>query len=376
LPEGAFTNRYIHDVPVVVDNAGGETPEASNLHPYCCITDSMHGNPTMTAIMDQPQVFPEPANTASSAPLGGSGQGINILNHNPAPDGVSQLFWQGIPATGYGIGTMVAVGFSYPAAGMSGPAPSTMPSNGMSFTDATGGQVFTPTNKDEIWWSQEDNVYGGVSNGFQSGQTLPSYERPPANVHYVRGDYCGEQSRAPTTRKSGHETTVMLRGTPLNLKLSELEDELNANHRGLFDVVYFPRDFGYDNDVFPANLGYAFINFTSNKVAKKFRKQYEGQQLCHRTKNPKAMDSAKFLTTSWATKHQGREEFIEFHQNTSIMHESVRDDCKPHLYNENGERTSFPPPLQPVQPPKTTPGEKRNARNQLSCRASRSLRWA
>jgi hypothetical protein len=319
--------------------------------------------------MDQPQVFPEPANTGYTAPPGGSGQGINILSHKPAPDGVSQLFWQGIPATGYGVRTMVFVGFSQPDAGMSGPAPSTMLSNGMSYADAYGGQVSAPMNMDEVWWSREDNVHGGVSDGFQSGQAPPSYERPSANVHYVRRDYHGEQSRGPTARKSGHETTVMLRGIPGNLKLPELEDELNTNFSGLFDIVYLPRDFGYDNDVLPANLGYAFINFKTSNVAKEFRKQYEGQQLCHRTRKQKPIDSAKFLTTSWATRHQGREEFIKFHQNSSVMHESVRDDCKPHLYNENGERIPFPPPLQPVQPPKTTPGEKRNARNQWSYRA-------
>jgi len=144
------------------------------------------------------------------------------------------------------------------------------------------------------------------------------------------------QSSAPTARE---RTTVMLRNLPNNFcraTLLQLFDDYGFN--GKYDFVYLPIDFGRR-----ANLGYAFVNLESSRVAEEFWSTFNkfGQW-------PGA--SRKVCTVSWSS-CQGLEENVARYRNSPVMHPDVEDTFQPAIF-ETGVRLAFPTPSESLCRPR------------------------
>mmetsp|Transcript_76677 Transcript_76677/g.201192 ORF Transcript_76677/g.201192 Transcript_76677/m.201192 type:complete len:128 (+) Transcript_76677:1-384(+) len=65
-------------------------------------------------------------------------------------------------------------------------------------------------------------------------------------------------------------TTAMLHGIPNKLCMEKLISQLNIGYEQLFDYVYIPMICNSK-----CNVGYAFINFKTNEVYKRFAREYD-----------------------------------------------------------------------------------------------------
>lgn len=110
---------------------------------------------------------------------------------------------------------------------------------------------------------------------------------------------------------------------------------------GCYDFAYLPVNFATRTC-----LGYALVNFTSEEMACRFAKHFEGftqwnlegcaEQVCE--------------IVVEGLQH-GVAASIKCYRNSQVMHESVPDEFKPALF-ENGERKAFPEPTKEITAPK------------------------
>lgn len=144
----------------------------------------------------------------------------------------------------------------------------------------------------------------------------------------------------PELADGKQRTTVMLRNMPNNYSRSMLLDLLDAEgFAGQYDFLYLPMDFQSR-----ASLGYAFINFTSSRLAESFWHTFDGYSNW-------AIPSRKVSGVSWSGPHQGLAAHVERYRNSPVMCESTPDEYKPILF-DHGVRIPFPAPTRRIRAPR------------------------
>merc|ERR1719401_581538 len=119
----------------------------------------------------------------------------------------------------------------------------------------------------------------GVGRQPKQARTRPSAEKPPKPACEVPDE---------------EKTTVVLRELPHSLSRQGLMDYLDANgFLKEYDFVYLPQNFQCRE-----SLGYAFVNFVSNKVALAAFEKLQGY-------GAGEMSSTKVIEVGWAKPHQG-----------------------------------------------------------------------
>jgi len=171
---------------------------------------------------------------------------------------------------------------------------------------------------------------------------------PPAPLlhchdHRGQSDLSTGASDAPPTSPAAAgdtRTTVMMRNLPGSMSRAGLVKLLtDEGFGGEFDFLYLPINFGTG-----ANLGFAFVNLVSPRVARRFRAWF------HRFSRWGSR-TAKLCNVSWARdQQQGLAANVRRFQNSSVMHRSVPDEHRP-LLLAGGAPSPFPRPTKRVPPP-------------------------
>merc|ERR1719487_1128702 len=188
---------------------------------------------------------------------------------------------------------------------------------------------------------QKQNQKGGSDMPPKNRQEpRPRKERPDAEVE-------------PALDES-LRTSVMLRNIPnkyTQRMLLSVVHELGFNQQS-FDFFYLPIDFRNK-----CNVGYAFINFLMNDVAKQFFKALDGYQL-------RAFNSDKVCAVAWA-RVQGLQANIEHYRNSPIAGVPIPQ-YRPLLFDaDTGVEIPFPEPDGPLarvrlRVPKGAPAQRKN----------------
>merc|ERR1712217_971262 len=89
----------------------------------------------------------------------------------------------------------------------------------------------------------------------------------------------------------------------------------------------------------------AFVNFVSHEAAEECFSRLNGF-------TDWATPCEKSLSVCWSENDQGLATLVDRHRDSSVMHESVRDEFKPALYKD-GVRATFPRPTKYIKPPPT-----------------------
>lgn len=145
--------------------------------------------------------------------------------------------------------------------------------------------------------------------------------------------------RQPKLQAHGR-TTIMLRRLPNNYTRDCLLELLRSlGFAGRFDFLYFPIDF-----TTRAALGYAFVNLRTPQDALDMWERMDGFTRW-------TLPSNKVCEVSWSEPHQGLASYVSRYRNSPLMHESVPDEYRPVLFNENG-RMPFPPATRKVRAPR------------------------
>jgi len=153
-----------------------------------------------------------------------------------------------------------------------------------------------------------------------------------------------ELTKADAEIREGSEkapTTVMLRNLPNNYTRAMLIDMLETEGFGdAYDFLYLPIDFQRQ-----AALGYAFVNLLDSDIVQRFWSHFEGFTKW-------ALPSKKKCFVSWCeADQQGLQANIERYRNSTVMHLSVPDECKPVLMKQ-GQRVVFPKPTKTIKAPR------------------------
>jgi hypothetical protein len=138
-------------------------------------------------------------------------------------------------------------------------------------------------------------------------------------------------------------TTIIIQFLPVDWKQSVLITLLvQQGFDGRFNFVYMPMNFRTGS-----NVGYAFVNLQDHSTAVELM-----QKLGEDVRFGKGgLLKPSGLKTEWSS-CQGYESNIERFRNSSVMHHVVPSECKPALYNQEGNAVSFPPPTQPIRRPR------------------------
>jgi hypothetical protein len=158
--------------------------------------------------------------------------------------------------------------------------------------------------------------------------------RPPSIVTSLESSRSTRPSTptpltTPTNPSSGDDrVTVMLRNIPNKYSQRMLLNEINScGFEGQYDLLYLPLDFKNR-----CNVGYAFINFTSNRVAVRFIDRFTGYKL-------PGFNSQKICEVSWA-RVQGLKANIQHFKNSPINNVNIPD-SRPLLF-AHGQEIEFP----------------------------------
>mmetsp|Transcript_31786 Transcript_31786/g.59762 ORF Transcript_31786/g.59762 Transcript_31786/m.59762 type:complete len:246 (+) Transcript_31786:43-780(+) len=188
--------------------------------------------------------------------------------------------------------------------------------------------------EDEEWrWSLRMRL--DSSNALQSSQkSLDSDPTMPQSWDRM------EDSLQQSVAKSEQWTTVMLRNLPPSFSRGRLIYLLaKQGFAGTYNFLYVPLCFKEK-----VSLCYAFINFINKAALSRFWKHFSGFQ-------DWGIPSGQIGEVCWCARHQGLEEAVEYYRNTSVMHSSVPDECKPIIIHR-GIRVPFPLPTKNVKVPK------------------------
>lgn len=173
----------------------------------------------------------------------------------------------------------------------------------------------------------------GLHGGLVPRATLPVPQwcfQPAAGMVRAAASADGRQMR----------TTLMLRNLPNNYTRSMLVDLLDSEgFARRYDFVYVPHDFKTN-----AGLGFAFVNLVTPYDAECMKQQLEGfRRWC--------LPSSKTCTVGWSSEdQQGLSANIQRYRNSSVMHHSVSQECKP-LLLKDGVPLEFPKSTRKIWPP-------------------------
>jgi len=136
-------------------------------------------------------------------------------------------------------------------------------------------------------------------------------------------------------------TTVMLRNLPSFFTREMLVGLLDSlGFKNQYDFVHLPVDISR-----LSCLGFGFINFRMHQHALQFFRDAQGFQDWQRQSN-------KVLDVSWSNPLQGLAEQIERYRNSTVMHPSVPEQCRPLLFGIHGEPIPFPSPTTAIRAPR------------------------
>mmetsp|Transcript_69167 Transcript_69167/g.179774 ORF Transcript_69167/g.179774 Transcript_69167/m.179774 type:complete len:398 (+) Transcript_69167:86-1279(+) len=143
--------------------------------------------------------------------------------------------------------------------------------------------------------------------------------------------------RQKTDTSSPERTTLMLRNIPSDYSRAMLTMLLDSQgFAGRYDFVYLPYDFKTQ-----AGLGFAFVNALTHKDAEQMWQRLTGFGSWE-------TPSSKTCVVGWSgSDQQGLQANVERYRNSSVMHESVPEECKP-LMLVNGVPVPFPHPTRKV----------------------------
>jgi hypothetical protein len=132
----------------------------------------------------------------------------------------------------------------------------------------------------------------------------------------------------------------MVRNLPDGLTRDNLKRLLDIRGlAGRYNFLYMPFDFDS-----LANLKHAFVNMVSPADVERIWALFEGF-------SGWPVPSSNRCGLAWNNKQQGLDDLIDRYRNSPVMHRSVLDQCKPLLLHD-GIPVPFPPPTQPLKPPK------------------------
>jgi len=128
--------------------------------------------------------------------------------------------------------------------------------------------------------------------------------------------------------------TLMLRNIPVTFDQQTLMADFDSRgFRGAYDFFYLPIDFQTGN-----NLGYAFVNVSEPKEARRFRSVYQGLAL--------AADRSKKVCAVADATTQGRAANVDYYRNSPVMR--MAEKYHP-LVLRNGVPEPFPAPTKNVK---------------------------
>mmetsp|Transcript_51454 Transcript_51454/g.110198 ORF Transcript_51454/g.110198 Transcript_51454/m.110198 type:complete len:658 (+) Transcript_51454:41-2014(+) len=136
---------------------------------------------------------------------------------------------------------------------------------------------------DELGLSDGELDAGGVTDGEGVGDAKARRKRRRRKRGRreedldLRCEFCGEPGCGePEIDESDvDQCTIMVRNVPIKFTQRMLLDIWNkGKYAGHFNLFYLPTDFRSRR-----NLGYCFLNFTSNEAADNFRVEYQGYKL-------------------------------------------------------------------------------------------------
>lgn len=157
-----------------------------------------------------------------------------------------------------------------------------------------------------------------------------------------------QRSRQRSDSRVLGDTTLILKNLPSTLTRDGLLRVLDdAGFYGCYDFLYLPTNMRNGG-----SYCYAFINMISHDAALDFFERLEG--FCSWPG-----DQGRAMQVLWSD-IQGQRAYIDKYRNSTVMHESVMDQCKPVVFSA-GSRVPFPAPTQRVKAPRfrdRTPAEK------------------
>merc|ERR1719352_27916 len=138
-------------------------------------------------------------------------------------------------------------------------------------------------------------------------------------------------------------TTIIIQFLPLDWKQSVLITLLvQQGFDGRFNFVYLPMNFRTGS-----NVGYAFVNLQDHSTALDLMRKL-GEDVGF---GKGGLLKPSGLKTEWGS-CQGYAANIERFRNSSVMHSVVPPECKPALYDQEGNAVSFPPPTEHIRKPR------------------------
>lgn len=138
----------------------------------------------------------------------------------------------------------------------------------------------------------------------------------------------------------GVATTIMMRNVPRHFSRDGLRLLLDSEgFSGKYDFIYLPKDFRTS-----VVRSFAFVNFVSPVDAEQFREHFTRFRRW-------GVATGKTCNVSWARPdQQGLRANIERFRNSSVMHRSVAEECRP-LLLVAGIPTTFPKNTKKLWPP-------------------------
>lgn len=112
----------------------------------------------------------------------------------------------------------------------------------------------------------------------------------------------------------------------------------DAGFHGRYDFAYLPTDMSHGG-----SYCYAFINMISHEAALDFFERLGGFSAWPE-------DAGRAMRVLWSD-IQGQQVYIDKYRNSTVMHESVPEHCKPALFS-GGVRVPFPVPTQRIKAPR------------------------
>jgi hypothetical protein len=146
----------------------------------------------------------------------------------------------------------------------------------------------------------------------------------------------GAQPERIPKQVQNKQTTIIVRNIVRHCTRMMLAKYLDSQgYMGKYNLLYLPQRFEGKGC-----FHYAFVNFLSHSVALDFRARF------HRYNDPD-LTGEMHLQIEWAD-CQGLQANIEKFRNSSVMHSSVEDECKP-LLLKNGKALPFPKPTKKIK---------------------------
>jgi len=160
-----------------------------------------------------------------------------------------------------------------------------------------------------------------------------NFAAPPGNFSAPPGNF---SLSLVQLKKSPARTTVVLRNLPSQLSRSEFVTILEeAGFSEQYDFLYLPTNFRN-----MTAFGYAIVNFTDPADAQAALEHFQGSNV-----------DGQDVIAEWSKSQQGYDDLVCRYRNSPVMHSSVPDKHKPILLSK-GHLQSFPPPTEPLQPPR------------------------